>query len=234
MEFKFINKDNNPILHADLKRGEHIKLESGAMLYKTSGVELKGKTNGGVFKALGKSMFGGESFFTTEATALDDRQSIALAPRGIGDIYQISLTGTNWYLEDGAFLASSPSVNYGMSRQKGLGNAVFGGTGGFFILKTEGQGELFVESFGSIVEVELDGTQEYEIDNGHVIAWEETLNHTITRASGVFGFKTGEGLVIRFSGRGKILLQTRQVQSLAQKLIPFLPAPSSSGGISFE
>ncbi len=223
MNYKIINKEQFPLIEATLNAGEQIKLETGSMVYKSTGINLVGKTNGGVFKAFSKSFLGGENFFTTIAESNIDNQLIAIAPRGFGDIYHLQLDGqTNWYLEDGVFLASSGSVEYQLNRNKGLGNALFGGTGGFFILKTSGQGDLFVEAFGSIIEKELNN-EELIIDNSHLIAWEDTINHTIELASGTFGFKTGEGLVTRLQGTGKVLLQTRQPEALAAKIIPYVP-----------
>ncbi len=223
MDFKIINKDQFPLIEATLNRGQQLKLETGAMVYKSSGINITGKTNGGVLKAFSKSFLGGENFFTTVAESSNDNQIIAIAPRGFGDIYHLQLDGqTNWYLEDGVFLASSGSVNYDLKRNKGLGNSLFGGTGGFFILKTSGQGDLFVESFGSIIEKELND-EELIIDNSHIIAWEETISHSIEFASGTFGFKTGEGLVTRLRGTGKVLLQSRQPEALAATILPFIP-----------
>lgn len=44
----------------------------------------------------------------------------------------------------------------------------------------------------------------------------------------MFGFKTGEGLVNRFTGSGKVLIQTRNIQSLAGILSPFMNNGSSN------
>ncbi len=223
MIFK-IEESQFPVLDIELEKGEKVKLESGAMVMQTSNIKLEGKVNGGgVLKAFSKSVLGGENFFTTTAEAFSDKQVITLAPRGLGTIYHIKLEGIDWYLEDGVFLASSATVEYSVKSQRGLGNSLFAGTGGFFILKTEGQGDLFVESFGSIREIEIVEGEELIIDNDHIIGWEETVNHKIEVASGTFGFKTGEGLVTRLSGKGKVLLQSRQGQAFAQKIIPFIP-----------
>ncbi len=223
MDFKIINKEQFPLIEVTLNRSEQLKLETGSMVYKSTGVNLSGKTNGGILKAFSKSFLGGENFFTTIAESNTDNQIIAIAPRGFGDIYHLNLDGqTNWYLEDGVFLASSSSVNYDLKRNTNLGNSLFGGTGGFFILKTSGAGDLFVEAFGSIIEKELNN-EELIIDNSHIIAWEDTINHNIEFASGTFGFKTGEGLVTRLQGTGKVLLQTRQPEALAAKIVPFIP-----------
>jgi uncharacterized protein (AIM24 family) len=82
---------------------------------------------------------------------------------------------------------------------------------------------MLVNAFGDLIEIDVDGSSPFAVDNYHVVAWESTLTYNIKTASGVFGFKTGEGLVNEFTGRGKVLIQTRNVSSLASLLIPYLP-----------
>lgn len=223
MTFEISASTSTPLITVNLSQGESIKMESGAMVYKSVSVELTGKANGGFFSAVGKSLLGGENFFTTTATAQDNNAVLAIAPRGIGNVEKLVVGDSHWFLNDGTFLASSSTVNYGVVRQKNLANALFANTGGFFILKTEGSGEILLNGFGDIIQIELDGNNELQIDNGHVVAWEESLSYNISRASGMFGFKTGEGFLNTFSGKGKILIQTRQLGAFAESLIPFMP-----------
>ena len=43
----------------------------------------------------------------------------------------------------------------------------------------------------------------------------------------MFGFTTGEGLVNTFSGYGRVYIQTRNLQNLAQAMHPYLPTTAS-------
>ncbi len=79
-----IEQNQFPMLNVDLEKGEKIKIESGSMVMHTKGIILEGKTNGGVLKAFSKSILGGENFFTTTAEALGEKESITLAPKGLG------------------------------------------------------------------------------------------------------------------------------------------------------
>ncbi|WOO87625.1 TIGR00266 family protein [Mollicutes bacterium LVI A0039] len=224
MEYKIINDGNFPMVEATMHAGEQFKLETGSMVSMTNGITLEGKRNGSLLGALGKSLLGGENFFLTTANSNTNNQKLVVAPRGFGNIRHIQLDGhTNWFLEDGVFLASDASIDVSVIRQKGVAAPILGGTGGFFILKTSGSGNLFVESFGSIVELEVTPDSPITIDNNHVIGWEETVAHEIVMASGVFGFKTGEGLAIKLSGHGKVLIQSRQPEAFVQTIIPFIP-----------
>ncbi len=224
MKFEILNKGNFEVLNVVLDNNETFRLESGSMMSMSEGITLEGKSNGGFIKALTKSTLGGENFFMTTATSHKDNSEIMISPKGFGTITHIKLDGsTNWYLEDGTFLACNSSVDFDVRRQKGVATSLFAGTGGFFILKTSGVGDLFVESFGSVIEKELDGNEPFIVDNNHLIGWEDTLHHEIVVASGTFGFKTGEGFAIKLTGRGKILMQSRQPEAFSQTIIPFIP-----------
>lgn len=224
MEYNIVNEDNYPVVAVDMDAGESFKLETGAMLSMTNGISLEGKRNGSFLGALGKSMLGGENFFVTTAHSNSNNQQLVLAPKSFGCIKHIELDGrTDWYLEDGVFLASDHTVDYEMIRQRGVSTSLFAGTGGFFILKTKGAGNLFIEAVGSLIEIEVTPDKPITVDNNHVVGWESTVNHEITVASGTFGFKTGEGLAIKLSGHGKVIIQTRQAEAFAKTIIPFIP-----------
>lgn len=129
-------------------------------------------------------------------------------------IRALDIGAEQWRLNDSAFLACDASVGYTMQRQS-AGKAIFGGTGGFFVITTQGSGTMLVNAYGDILEIPLDGTRPFVVDNTHVVAWSQSLNYNISVASGTFGFKTGEGLVNEFYGQGRVLVQTRNIQSLA-------------------
>lgn len=229
MEYKILNESNFPVVEVSMQAGDAFRLETGSMLSMTDQIALEGKRNGSLFGALGKAMLGGENFFLTTAKSSGADQKLTVAPKGFGTIRHIQLDGNrNWFLEDGVFLASDSSVEINVIRQRGISSPLLGGTGGFFVLKTAGAGNLFVESFGSIIELEITPDKPITVDNNHVIGWEETVHHEIVMASGVFGFKTGEGLAIKLSGSGKVLIQTRQPEAFTQLMLPYIPQQRST------
>lgn len=222
-----------PLVEVELQQGEKIKLERGAMVYHNGDVSLEGKMNsngatgiGGALKAIGRSMTSGESMFMTTATGMAPNAKLGLAPATPGKIIEIKLGSEQWRLNDKVFLACDANVQYEMRRQS-VGKAIFGGTGGLFVMETTGTGTMLVSSYGDILEFRLDGTRPFVVDNTHVIAWSTTLSYELKIASGTFGFTTGEGLVNEFNGRGTVLIQTRNVQSLADMLKPFMPSGSN-------
>ena len=218
-----------PLVEITLGKGEEIRLERGAMVYHNGEVNLEGKMNsnggsglGGALKALGRSMVSGEGFFITTATGLTDNAVIGIAPGTPGTIKEIEVGATQWRINDGAFLACESSVGYDLKMQS-VGKAIFGGTGGLFVMETSGQGKMLINAYGDILEFDLAGDEPFIVDNTHVVAWTASLNYDIRVASGTFGFKTGEGLVNEFKGQGKVYVQTRNVESLANMIAPFVP-----------
>ena len=94
-------------------------------------------------------------------------------------------------------------------------------------METKGSGRMLISGYGDIVEVTLDGNQPLVVDNHHVLAWSASLDYQIQVASGTFGFKTGEGLVNSFSGKGTVLIQSRNVEALAGLLDPYITKSSN-------
>ncbi|MGM0178406.1 hypothetical protein IGL16_002671 [Enterococcus sp. AZ117] len=220
MQYKTIGK-TFPLVEVALHIGESILLESGALVYHNSEINLEGKMNsngrsgfGGVISAIGRSVSSGENFFITKASGLTNTAKIALAPATLGTIKELKVDSEHWRLNTGTFLACDASVSYNMKRQK-LSGAIFGGTGGLFVMETTGSGSLLINSYGDITEIHLDGTTPFVVDNHHVVAWSESLDYNIKIASGKFGFTTGKGLVNEFTGIGTIIIQTRSIKKEA-------------------
>ena len=96
------------------------------------------------------------------------------------------------------------------------------------LMRTSGTGDVFVNSFGSLVEVMVMPDRPIFIDNDHVVAWDASLSYDLRIASGTFGFTTGEGIVNEFSGNGKVLVQTRNISDFAHVINLYLLHSSSN------
>ena len=231
MNYQIFGDEDNPIVEISLTRGEQIRIESGAMVYMQD-IALEGKSNsnkgglGGFLKAVARSAATGEGVFITTATGNSDSARIAVAPATPGMVAKLEVGARQYRLNTGAFLACESGVAYEV-RSQSFGKALFGGTGGFFIMETVGQGDLLVNAFGALIELDVTPDRPLTIDNHHVVAWDATLDYNIHPASGVIGFKSGEGLVNEFHGSGKVLIQTRNIASLAHTLIPYMPSSSN-------
>ena len=232
MRFVLTGDSDCPIARLALSRGESVKIENGSMVY-SRGVEISGGLNskkkglGGVLGAIGRSLTSGESMFVTTATGTVDDGEIAIAPPIPGKIVNLQVGGQQQYrLNTGAFLACDATLDYTMVNQ-GISKAIFGGTGGLFVMETNGVGTILVSAFGDILPLEVTPESPLVVDNEHVVAWDASLDYNIQVASGMFGFTTGEGVVNSFNGYGRAYIQTRNLQNLAQAMHPYLPTSAS-------
>lgn len=219
MQFNIAGQGDN-FLHVSLEQGEEISCESNSMVMMEGNLDLTGEIKGGIFAAIGRKLANGESFFTQSIKATRGKGETLLAPVLPGDIDVLHCSGNQQYfLNDGAFLASAASVDVKV-RMQSIGRAILGGTGGFFIGQTEGHGPLAVSGFGTTFALDVDAPQSnpVTIDNNHVVAWDSNLKYDLAlstnKSSGLFGSMvnsvvSGEGVVLKFSGRGKVYICSR-------------------------
>jgi uncharacterized protein (TIGR00266 family) len=223
-----------PVAKLLMASGDTARISNGSMIYRTQGVELSAKLNasdsssgiGKFIKAAARSVVSGESVFITEVACSAPNGEIAIAPSCPGTIRMLEIGERQYRLNDAAFLAMEGTVEYTMQKQS-FGKAFLGGTGGFFVMTTQGQGRMLVNSFGSIMEIDLQNEQGFAIDNGHVVAWDLSLDYEIELQSGFLGsIGTGEGLVNVFKGTGKVLVSSLNMENFASRLSQFITKDS--------
>lgn len=216
MEFDIQGNPDYGQLRVWLNREETFIAEGGSMAWMDSGMQSRARLLGGFFAALIRKFTGGESLFVGEYSS-DRGGEVAFSPANPGSVLHRTLQGDSIILTAGSFMACTPGITLS-TKFGGLG-ALFSGEGLFFI-ECSGNGELFFNSYGSIIEKEIDGS--FVVDTSHVVAWEPGLSFSI---QGMGGLKStllsGEGLVMNFSGSGKIFLQTRTMEGVASWLTPF-------------
>jgi uncharacterized protein (TIGR00266 family) len=217
-----ITGDVDPFLHVSMRQGEKIYCESGAMVMMEAALDLKGKISGGIGAALMRRFANGESFFQQHIEAVRGDGDCLLSPTLPGAMQTLDVGQQQYMLSDGAFVAATSGVELKV-RTQSLGNALFAGSGGFFITETSGVGQAVVSGFGSISQLEVEPGRDVIIDNSHVVAWDSALRYEISVTTGgnsgflsnlVNSQTSGEGVVLRFSGKGKILICSRNSASL--------------------
>ena len=213
-----IQGTTDPFISAQLLQGETVIAEGGAMAAMEDTIALTGKAKGGVLKSLARAATTGESFFMQHATAKDGPGRILFAPGHPGEVRVVELSGDSWSLTDGAFLCAEDSLEIATKRNKSISGSFFGGTGGFFIMNVSGSGKLCVSALGAIQEMSIPPGGELIVDSGHVVGWPSTVEMSASMSTGQGGgflgkvvgsVKTGEGVVLRFKGTGKILVASR-------------------------
>ncbi len=216
------------LLTVELDPGESIKAETGAMVAQ-AGVDMKtGMGGGGLFGGI-RRMIGGESFFLNTFTGEGSGGWVSLAPPSPGDIGSFELQpGTNLFIQSSSFLACTENVQTDTQFQGFRG--FFSGESLFFIRSyaERGSGTVFYNSYGAIKQVPVTPGQELVVDTGHLVAFSDDVEYSIGKVGGIGSLIAGgEGLVMRFRGNGHVWVQSRNLASLADKLVPFLP---KSGG----
>jgi uncharacterized protein (AIM24 family) len=125
-----------------------------------------------------------------------------------------------------AFLAAARGVSIGIHFQQRIMTGLFGGEG-FIMQKLEGDGWVFVQMGGTVIERELRADEELHVDTGCVAAMTAGIEFDVIRAGSVksmiFG---GEGVFFaRLRGPGRVWIHSR----LAGRM---LAAAGSRGGQS--
>ncbi len=216
MEFEIAGNPDYGELIVELAPGESVLSESGAMNNMSSTINMNVKLLGGVFSGIIRKFLGGESFFLGQYTA-ESAGHVAFSPRIPGTVLHRKMQGETWNLTAGSFLACTPEVD--IKTVFGGLKAFFSGEGAF-VLKCSGQGDLFYNAYGGVIEKQVQGS--FTVDTGHVVAWEPSLDYCIR---GMGGLKqtlfSGEGLVMNFTGTGKLLVQTRHLGGMVHWLRPF-------------
>ena len=144
-----------------LSPNETILIEPGAMSRMSSNLNSSFQRQGGFFSAMFRKMFGGENFFLGKYEHPDGGQ-LTFAPSTPGSVQHKQLTNGSLKIMAGCFLACSPEIN--IKAKFGGFRAFFSGEGAF-LLEASGNGDLFFNSFGGIVEKQVNG--EFIVDTGH-------------------------------------------------------------------
>lgn len=212
-----------------LAPSEIIQAEAGAMVRRSPGLEMDTRLNAGrkagffaklwaLFVAFFRKVFGGETMFVNDFHGPQGGE-VVLAPALSGHImHQTLAPGGKLFVQTGSYLASTGSIDTKI-RWGGL-RAMFGGEG-LILLECSGQGDLFVNSYGGIVPVPVNGS--FVVDTGHIVAFDGTLDFKVRSVGGVKSFLfSGEGLVCEFRGQGTVYVQSRNMNALIGWLTPML------------
>lgn len=217
-----------PFLHVAMRRGERIYCESNAMVMMEDSLELKGRLQGGLMQSLLRRFANDESLFQQHIEAVRGDGDCLLSASLDGDMQILDVGATQYILSDGAFVAAHDSVHVKARLNSSLGGAFFGNTGGFLVMETSGQGQVVVSGCGTLFELEVGPNKEIVIDNGHVVCWDSRLNYQLSvstsQNNGFLGnlvnsVTSGEGMVLRFSGAGKVIICSRNRDNFLQWLM---------------
>lgn len=225
-----IEGGNLPVVICYPEVGETLCTQSGAMSWMSPNMNME-TNSGGIKKALGR-LFSGDSLFMNEYTPQGTSGMIAFASTFPGSIIPFEVTpGNEIIVQKAGFLAMEKGLDLSIYFQKKLATGFFGGEG-FIMQKISGSGLAFVEIDGYCKEYNLGVGESIIVDTGYLAAMSGTCDMEIQSVKGVknvlFG---GEGIFnTRITGPGKVYIQSMPIINTANRLIPYLPQPSSGNG----
>ena len=166
----------------------------------------------------------------TDAPSLTEGSSnkgmIAFASSFPGSIREFHISpGQDMVFQKSSYLAAEGGVNLSVFFNKKLGSGFFGGEG-FIMQRTSGQGIVFAEFDGYVVEYDLKPGQQIVVDTGHLAAMTPGCSIDIQTVPGLKNkFLGGEGFFNTvITGPGRVWLQTMPLSNVAKTLRPFLPS----------
>ncbi|MDR1741283.1 MAG: TIGR00266 family protein [Synergistaceae bacterium] len=225
MDYEFLYPDGGFVmLRVLLRRGMSIKAQSDAMVTMDTTLEVEGSLEGGVLGGLGRMFMSGENFFFQTVRAVGGDGEVLFAPASPGCLADLIMDGSPYYLQKGGFFAATEGVSIS-TRMQNLAQGLFGGEG-LFVLEAAGEGILFVESYGAIHIIDLPPGKELIIDNNHLVAWPKDVQYSLQKASKgwLSSFTSGEMLVFRFRGPGRVLIQSRNAVGFANWVRSLTPS----------
>ncbi|MFA6543642.1 MAG: TIGR00266 family protein [Limisphaerales bacterium] len=220
-EYQIEGRPDYAFVTVQVPANQTLKVEASAMATMDSNLQMKTKMRGGLARLLT-----GESLFVNEFTAANVPGSIGIAPGAPGDLEHVYLDGDTIFLQSSGFVAGGMGVTLD-SQWQGL-KGFFSGEG-LFLIKCSGKGDLWFNTYGAMFCMNVSGS--YVVDTGHIVAFTEGLQYQIGRIGGYKSlFFSGEGLVCKFSGHGKVWIQTRKLGAFANWAQAFRPVANSGGG----
>ena len=206
MKYQIVG-DTLPAVICQLEPGEKMITEGGGMSWMSPNMLMETTSNGGIGSMIGR-MFSGEKAFQNVYTAQGGEGMIAFASCFPGSIRAFEIApGQEMILQKSAFLAGEVGIEMSVFFNKKLGTGFFGGEG-FIMQRISGQGTVFAEFDGHVVEYELAPGQQIVVDTGHLAAMTASCQMDIRSVPGVknmlFG---GEGIFNTIiTGPGRVWL----------------------------
>jgi uncharacterized protein (TIGR00266 family) len=213
------------IANIGLDEGEGIRTEAGAMVAMSPNMAMETKAQGGVLGGLKRMALGGESFFINTYTALGGPGEVTVGPALPGDVIHLPLADHTVFVQSGSYLACGTGIE--VDTKWGGAKTFFSGEG-LFLLKCTGTGDLVLSSYGAVKTLDLAQGQTHLMDTGHMVAFSEGTGYEVQKVGGWKStLLSGEGLVVKLTGPGRVWMQTRSPGGFIAWLVPQLPTQSS-------
>lgn len=225
MQIEIVSRPGSSVAKVRLEANESITSEGGAMVAMSKHLTVETsvrKSSGGSLLSGLKRILASEGFFMNHFTANGAPGDLFLGCALPGDMELFELDGSKKIIvQGGSYVASESNISINTVWQ-GAKNLLSGES--LFWIELSGTGKALVNAFGVIYPIDIDG--DYIVDTGHIVAYEDSLSFTISKAgsSWISSFLGGEGFVCKFNGKGRVWCQSHASNSWGKALSPNLKA----------
>lgn len=216
---------------------ETVVAEAGTMMMLDDGIVMetifgdgRGQSQSFMDKmfSAGKRVLTGESLFmTTYTNQTTGRRAAWFASAVPGKILALDLREHRGKLivQKNSFLCAAKGVNIGIAFNKKIGTGLFGGEG-FIMQSLEGDGMVYVNGGGTIIQRDLQPGEMLRVDTGCLMGMSAEVDYDIKFVGGIkntlFG---GEGLFFAtLRGPGHVWIQSLPFSRLADNIIASAPS----------
>jgi len=224
LKYEIKYRPSYSLLEVQLPAEGFITAEAGAMTYMSSNIVVETRTRireSGVWGAIKVSLLGGETLFINDYIARGVEGKVGFVSAPLGDITCLEVIQEKGYIvQSSAYIASAPSVKLDTQWQ-GFTKGLFGQN--LFMIKTLGEGDVFINTFGAIDKHELGNGEKLVVDNFHLAALSTTCQYQVRMFGGLKStLLGGEGLVTEVTGPGEVYVQTKNPQEFVNWLWKYI------------
>ena len=232
IKFEIKYSPSYALLEVQLPENGHVIAEAGALTYMSSNIEVETRTrmkDRGIWGAIKVSLLGGETLFITDYCAKGGPGKAGFVSAPLGDIINLEVTPNKGYIiQSSAYIASTSAIKLDTQWQ-GFTKGLFGQN--LFMLKTLGEGDIFINTFGAIDKHELGVGETLIVDNYHLAALSDTCKYDVHMFGGLKStILGGEGFVTEVTGPGEVYVQTKNVKEFVDWIWRYIAPKVRSKG----
>jgi uncharacterized protein (TIGR00266 family) len=214
LKFEIKYRPSYALLEVQLPDNGRITAEAGSMTYMSKNVTVDTHTRmkeQGLLGTIKVSLLGGETLFINDYIANGGPAKVGFVSAPLGDITQLKVgPGRGYILQSSAYIVSTEGVKLDTQWQ-GFTKGLFGQN--LFMLKTLGEGDVFINTFGAVDKHELGSGETLVVDNYHLAAFSDTCSYNVRMFGGLKStILGGEGFVTDVTGPGEVYIQTKNVK----------------------
>ena len=213
MQVTFSCQPAHTLAYCFLQYEESVEVEHGTMAMMSDGITASMGFGGSIGAAVRRKALGGERALSTRYTAQTQGAWVAVASPLPGDMAAVEVRD-GVLCERGAVIAWDSGVEVDI-KYAGARSIVLQADA--VLLHLSGSGTAVFGAYGGIQMFELAEGQGMVVDTGHLIGWDMSVQLRVgVNGGAATAALSGEGLVARLSGPGRVWCQTRSMDVLQE------------------